>query len=151
MKNIIYILLFLFNGLIANAQANDLSKKFKSYHWKTELKWFNSDTLTLITIKKKDSMWTSLNVEEKLKKKNQIWTERISFDSIGNLKYQDNRFCGLSDYRKLNRIEIIDNKLIVDFVFQKHNSPKEIETNKSFEIKNLTENRILLIAYELKN
>ncbi len=146
MKNIIYILLFLFSGLFVNAQESDISKRFKNNDWKTEFNWFNSDTLILITMKKKDSMWKSLTVDEKLKRSNQIWTERISFDSIGNLKYVDNRWCGNSDYRKLNRIEVRDNKIIVDFVFQKYNSPKKTEMKKSFDIKKWTDNRVLLIA-----
>jgi|GEM_PF-4121233 len=149
--NKIHIILLSFSCLIANSQESELSKKFKANDWKTEINWFNSDTLILKTIKKKDSMWKSLTVEEKLKRRNQIWTERISFDSIGNLKYQDNRHCGISDYRKLKSIEITDNKIFVDFIFKEYNSSEEIINNKWFKIKNWTKNRIILIASDKKN
>ncbi|MDO5969890.1 hypothetical protein Q4Q35_08720 [Flavivirga aquimarina] len=145
MINKIYILLFSFSCLILHSQETDLSKKFKTNDWKTELNWFNSDTLILKTIKKKDTTWNSLTLNEKKNKINQIWIERISFDSNGNLNYKNNTYCGNSDYRKLNNIEFIDNKIIADFTYRPYNATKDITLKKWFEIINWTDERILLI------
>lgn len=151
MNNKIYILLFSFSSLIVYSQETDLYKKFKSDDWKTELNWFDSDTLILKTIKKKDTTWNSLTLNEKRNKVNQIWIERISFDSIGNLNYKNNTFCGNSDYRKLNNIEITDSKIFADFTYRPYNESKDITLKKWFEIINWTDDRILLIKTDNKN
>jgi hypothetical protein len=151
MKKIISILLFSLTLQIVNSQNTDLDKKFKSHDWTTELKWFDSDTLILKTIQKKDTIWNSLSKKEKRKKANQMWTERISFDSNGNLKYSNYILCGNDNIGKLESIELVKNQMFVKFKIKYSNSKQELTKEKYFDIINWKNDQILLINSKIKN
>lgn len=151
MKKIIYVLLFSFTLQIAHSQDVDLNKKFKSFDWTTEFKWFDSDTLILKTVQEKDTTWNNLSQKEKIKKVNQMWTERISFDSDGNLKYSNYISCGNDDIGKLESIELVKNQILVKFKIKYNNSEKELTKEKYFDIINWKDDRILLVDSKIKN
>ena len=150
-RNCVYLILIALPSFGSFAQEENPDEKFKLFDWYTEFNWFDDDLVVLKPIEKYKEItsWNDLTPEQKKitinKAINDMWSERISFDSKGRLNYKENTFCGSSSYRILNNLIIEDDRVFVEYSIQLDDEKKVIDFQKWFTIMEWTDDRILLV------
>lgn len=155
MKKIIFTIFLI--PIFCQAQTIDSLSILKQNDWRT-LQWFDSDTVCMYSREKLKKSNTNLDtlkiIREKMKG---FYGERISFNEKGRLEYTNHMSCPVGELlKKVYSIDLIKNKLIVDFESKKWpwETNEAIREKIAFEILKWDSQTIILkkqITYESTN
>ncbi|MEM5566819.1 hypothetical protein WNY78_16985 [Psychroserpens sp. AS72] len=119
MKNNILLIGFLILATSGFSQTIDSLSILKKSDWQT-LRWLERDTVVLLPKPKIDTNFDGLTIIQRdLKVKQNIYGERINFDSE-KVKYSNNMSCPVGEtVKKINTFELVNNTIIIDYQIMK--------------------------------